>query len=140
MHSPQRAADEVKPIPKKIVAILYYPNNYSGVDDSGEQSKVNPIHYLMNGIGTQEYVTESVCLQCGHKWYPTEDELRETVTGGKNLKNLRCPNCGSIITGNFCTECGTKKPEATAEKTCPKCGTKVDPNAKFCVNCGNSLE
>ena len=92
------AADEVKPIPKKIVAILYYPNNYSGVDDSGEQSKVNPIHYLMNGIGTQEYVTESVCLQCGHKWYPTEDELRETVTGGKNLKNLRCPNCGSIAT------------------------------------------
>lgn len=92
------APEEVKPIPKKIVAILYYPNNYSGVDDSGKQSEVNPIHYLMNGIGTQEYVTESVCLKCGHKWYPTEDELRETVTGGKNLKNLKCPNCGSITT------------------------------------------
>lgn len=56
------AADEVKPIPKKIVAILYYPNNYSGVDDIGglngnkKGKTVNPIYYLMNGVGTQKYV------------------------------------------------------------------------------------
>lgn len=26
-------------------------------------------------------------------------------------QGVKCPNCGAIITGNFCTECGTKKPE-----------------------------
>ena len=50
-------ADDVKSkTKKKLVAILYYPNNYSGKDDGN--NKVNPIHYLMNGVGTQKYVNE----------------------------------------------------------------------------------
>lgn len=50
--------DVVKtPIKKKIVAILYYPNNYSGKDDNG--GIVNPIYYLMNGVGAQKYVNPS---------------------------------------------------------------------------------
>lgn len=40
--------------PKKIQAVLFYPNNYSGVDD--RNGIVNPIYYLMNGIGTQKVV------------------------------------------------------------------------------------
>lgn len=49
--------DEVKdPVRKTIVAILYYPNNYSGKDDIN--GVVNPIYYLMNGIGTQKYVDD----------------------------------------------------------------------------------
>ena len=42
---------------KKICAILYYPNNYSGKDD--RSGIVNPIDYLMNGVGTQKYVNEN---------------------------------------------------------------------------------
>jgi outer membrane protein OmpA-like peptidoglycan-associated protein len=50
--------DEVKTTErKKICAILYYPNNYSGKDDNG--GKVNPIYYLMNGIGTQKIVNKT---------------------------------------------------------------------------------
>lgn len=41
--------------PKKIQVLLFYPNNYSGKDDGGI---VNPIYYLMNGIGTQKRVNE----------------------------------------------------------------------------------
>lgn len=44
-----------KPKPKKICAILYYPNNYSGKDDRNG-SIVNPIWYLMNGVGAQKHV------------------------------------------------------------------------------------
>lgn len=54
-------------------------------------------------------------------------------------EGVKCPNCGAIITGNFCTECGTKKPEEPQEKFCPSCGNKVDENAKFCMNCGEKL-
>lgn len=55
------------------------------------------------------------------------------------IEGVKCPNCGAIITGNFCTECGTKKPEEQQEKICPNCGNKVDENAKFCMNCGEKL-
>ena len=39
---------------KQIQVLLFYPNNYSGKDDGS--NSVNPIWYLMNGVGTQKYV------------------------------------------------------------------------------------
>ena len=52
--------DNVEVKSKKIVAILYYPNNYTGKDD--RDSEVNPIWYIMNGVGTQKYVTDNGTL------------------------------------------------------------------------------
>ncbi|MBO6054276.1 MAG: SPFH domain-containing protein [Oscillospiraceae bacterium] len=51
----------------------------------------------------------------------------------------KCPNCGKINNGKFCTECGTKKPE---EVKCSKCGwVPEDPSnpPKFCPNCGQAF-
>ena len=45
--------DEAKPISKTLYCFAFYPNNYSGKNDGGV---VNPIHYLLNGIGTQKIV------------------------------------------------------------------------------------
>ena len=39
-----------------LCCILYYPNNYSGVDDRKKSASVNPIYYLMNGIGAQKTI------------------------------------------------------------------------------------
>lgn len=44
------------PTPRKIVCVLYYPNNYSGMDDRSDN---NAIKYLMNGVGTNKYVDEN---------------------------------------------------------------------------------
>ena len=41
--------------------------------------------------------------------------------------------CGATATGNFCPECGAKKPEAAADCSC-SCGTVNQ--GKFCANCG----
>ena len=43
------------PTHKKLYCFAFYPNNYSGMDDfpSNGGGKVNAIHYLLNGIGTQ---------------------------------------------------------------------------------------
>lgn len=47
-----------------------------------------------------------------------------------------CPNCGqSGNTGNFCGECGTKRPDPAGPWTCPSCG-HPDNKGKFCENCG----
>lgn len=48
------------PTHKTIHCVLYYPNNYSGVDDTPSKAsgKVNAIYYLMNGIGAQKFVND----------------------------------------------------------------------------------
>lgn len=50
--------DEAKPVKKKIYCFAFYPNNYSGKDDR-TNPKVNPIHYLLNGMGTQQRVNST---------------------------------------------------------------------------------
>jgi hypothetical protein len=47
--------EEAKPVKKKIYCFAFYPNNYSGKDDRSNRI-VNPIHYLLNGMGTQKRV------------------------------------------------------------------------------------
>ncbi len=50
--------------------------------------------------------------------------------------NWVCPNCQTSNSGNFCTECGEKKPSA-----CPNCQASLPEGAsfKFCPSCGSSL-
>ena len=47
------AKEVAAPETKLLYCFVFYPNNYSGVDDGGI---VDPIHYLLNGIGTQKRV------------------------------------------------------------------------------------
>ena len=49
--------EKVEPISHKLYCFVFYPNNYSGKDDR-DGGIVNPIHYLLNGIGTQKYITD----------------------------------------------------------------------------------
>ena len=44
--------------------------------------------------------------------------------------------CGSTNTGKFCPNCGAKKPETGK---CPGCGKDVGAGAKFCPDCGTKL-
>lgn len=55
-----------------------------------------------------------------------------------------CPQCGAAgNNGNFCGQCGAKKPEAPAAAApafCPNCGAKLTEGAKFCGQCGNQVQ
>jgi len=44
-------------------------------------------------------------------------------------------SCGNVCTGKFCSNCGSKKPE-TSEWFCSDCGSKNSATARFCTNCG----
>lgn len=52
-----------------------------------------------------------------------------------------CESCQQANAGNFCANCGAKKPEPPAAQTCPSCAFELAPgqNAKFCPNCGSAL-
>ena len=49
-----------------------------------------------------------------------------------------CPGCGAVNDGNFCMDCGTKRPE---DVVCPDCGAiyPVDTPYQFCMECGAKL-
>lgn len=52
-----------------------------------------------------------------------------------------CESCRHTNAGNFCANCGAKKPEMQAAPNCPNCTFALAPNqdAKFCPNCGYAL-
>jgi len=55
----------------------------------------------------------------------------------KNPNEWKC-FCGTVNTGNFCTNCGNPKPT----RTCKVCGWKAadsDPLPRFCQNCGAEM-
>ena len=53
-------SEVAEPQPGKMYAILYYPNNYSGVDDDAEFA----VNYLMFGIGAQKSIRKTEDGSC----------------------------------------------------------------------------
>lgn len=53
---------------------------------------------------------------------------------------MKCPYCGAENSNGakFCKECG-KSIEKTFNYICPKCGSPVEEKSKFCQNCGLEL-
>ncbi len=52
-------------------------------------------------------------------------------------------SCGAVNQGKFCQQCGAKKPEGAPLYKCDKCGwTPVDPHnpPKFCPECGDVFD
>ena len=47
-------------------------------------------------------------------------------------------SCGNVNSGNFCSECGSKKPEKKGG-FCTNCGSKLQAGAKFCSECGQKV-
>lgn len=51
-----------------------------------------------------------------------------------------CPHCHTQNKGNYCTECGNRRPqEPSSNWTCPVCGRR-NSGGKYCSHCGNPRE
>lgn len=64
------------------------------------------------------------------------DMIKENENKAKpSVSTSTCSKCGAVVSGNFCSECGTK---VVREKFCPNCGKVVA--GKFCSECGTKVE
>lgn len=111
---------------KVIHCVLYYPNNYSGVDDAPtSNSKVNAIYYLMNGVGAQKYVdTKNDAVDI-----PTQIDSKASVGGGYEIDSTygvsivkkALPSNYSIITSTYAD---TQSKERKAQYLTDESGNK----------------
>ena len=46
-------------------------------------------------------------------------------------------SCGALVSGNFCPECGAKKPQTPAANASWTCSCGAVNTGKFCTNCGS---
>ena len=60
--------------------------------------------------------------------------IQRDMEAGKGAMGWKCA-CGATATGNFCPECGAKKPEPKVEGGW-KCACGATPTGKFCPECG----
>lgn len=69
--------------------------------------------------------------------YVSEKAGKTTIT--KSSDAWTCPECGEENNGNFCNECGAKRPEVKKPESttwiCPECGE--ENTGKFCSECGS---
>ena len=64
---------------------------------------------------------------------PPQQTSPQPSAGSFSQDKWKCPKCGAEVSGKFCPECGTPKPEAQEGWTC-SCGAVN--KGKFCQNCG----
>jgi len=64
-----------------------------------------------------------------------------TVTDTTASGSWKC-SCGAVNSGNFCPNCGTKRPVVASVIRCDKCGwmtEDVNNPPRFCPNCGDPI-
>lgn len=111
-------------------------SNKGGGTASGIGSAMSGVVQAGIGLGAAVSVGKAtvgmmngVMADVGNQVTPAPKQVNQTHIE----ESWTCPNCGAIVTGNFCKECGSKKP--TKEWTCPNCGQEGN-DGKFCKNCG----
>lgn len=87
---PNMEKQEVRTYDKELVFYVFYPNNYSGVDDA-PSSAVSAMEYLLNGFGTQKYKNANGSVE---DFNTTVDELATyngtTIGGYEMRRDLGC--------------------------------------------------
>lgn len=70
---------------------------------------------------------------------PQQQQPQQTQQAAPAQGGWTCA-CGAVNTGKFCSECGSKKPDAPKKRFCTNCGAELSQNTKFCPECGTKAE
>ncbi len=134
--------------------VMFIRQRSGSAAKSGAGTRSSAGGWTCPNCGSVRKEDEKFCLSCGAK--RPDASAPELEPGG-----WTCPVCSSPLKANqqFCLYCGAKRPgevpkpvkpkpvprpeptdltrgEAGSGWTCPSCGTQLNDNQKFCLNCG----
>lgn len=101
-------------------------------DLSKKAKDTTEIYRLNNANKSMEKEVEKLIYQIGLRYYANyKDECAE-----------KCPDLIEQIDQLYQTMAANKQQieQLSIVEVCPNCGKKLDPNAKFCVNCRNCYQ
>ena len=84
---------------------------------------------MAGGLNAQQLYSMGVAQASAQSAAPAMPNAQSAAQSG----SWTC-NCGTVNTGNFCSNCGRRRPQS-ASGTCPKCGQQEN-HGNFCSNCG----
>lgn len=108
-------------------------NAFAGIGGFGTQTSngVNPENKVYEKVETNKPINTKNVEET-----PTEQVVEEAKQVEEKSEEWGC-ECGVKTNGNFCPNCGRKRPEGA--KKCPTCGNKIEEGSKFCPECGTKL-
>lgn len=93
--------------------------------------------FLGMGLGMQGGGAFMGAASASNQRQMEEERKAEARPSQGQADNWFCPDCGNKNNGNFCVECGTKKPSSNK---CSNCGYEPkDAKPNFCPECGNKF-
>lgn len=104
------------------------------INQSGLQTACNRLQALHQEIEAKEQMIDQI----------REEVYVDPLPQGLDQAKLVCPNGHGPLVANarFCQTCGAEgiRPNKQAvEGVCRHCGTKIQPDAKFCASCGQPV-
>ena len=68
---------------------------------------------------------------------PVQSAAAQPRSAAPAVQKVPCPDCGALLDpdARFCPQCGKK-----LTLVCPECGAPVDLGSRFCKQCGHKLE
>ena len=91
----------------------------------------NPQQYGQQNAPQQQYGQQGAVGYAQQQPAPQQNAPQQSAPAS----GWTC-SCGAVNTGKFCSECGSKKPEAPRKRFCTNYGAELNENAKFCPECG----
>ncbi|TCU64817.1 membrane protease subunit (stomatin/prohibitin family) [Tissierella praeacuta] len=108
-----------------------------GLEAAGSNEGGSATAFMGMGIGMQGAGGFMGASSASNYNQMAQGQSQQNQGGNMPKSHWFCTNCGAKNSGNFCSECGTKR-ETPAQ--CSNCGYKpTGENPKFCPECGNKF-
>lgn len=105
-----------------------------GIKSAGENENGAGQAFMGVGMGLNAMGGLGAFSQTNAQQMQMQQQAQQAAAAPAAEETWVCPKCGAQVQGNFCSKCGTQKPEAPAAWYCPKCGTPNTDN--YCSKCG----